>query len=284
MDRFSKYNPNSTFLFFLFAFVLTVVIMHPLYLAVSLLCAFLYNAVLSGSRAVSLLLKFILPLVMFVAVFNFAFSHYGDTQLFYLFGIAFTLESLVYGLCQGLMLGSMALWFSNYSRVITSERLLCVFGKFAPNTALLLSSVFSFIPRLENNYKQISDARLNIDSKKSKLMRSVNIFSAVVTMTLEQSVTLGDSMKARGFSSKRRAYSKYRFNIKDLALIVFTGVTAVVVIAFKLFGKLYFYVDPVVETAEFNALPFVFYLIFLLMPVIIDGLENIRWNVLKQKI
>lgn len=284
MDRFSKYNPKSTFLFFLWIILLTIIIMHPVYLAVSLFSGFSYKLVLQGKKAFSYLFKFILPLVLFISVFNFIFAHYGDTILFMLNDIYFTFESLFYGFCQGLMVAGVIIWFSNYSVVVTSERFLSVFGKTAPNLALVFSSVLSFMPRLEKNYREIRDARKLVDDNSSKFKSALNVFSAVVTMSLEESISLGDSMKARGFSSNRRVYSKYRFNVKDFLLLVFSFIVFVVMCAYKISHRLTFIFEPVIEMDVIMPLPVILFSLLAFLPVIIDFSEDIKWRILKQKI
>lgn len=284
MDRFSKYNPKSTFLFFLCVILLTIIIMHPVYLAVSLISGFVYKLVLQGKKALSYLLKFILPLVFFIALFNFFFAHYGDTVLFKFNDIYFTFESLFYGFCQGLMVGGAIIWFSNYSAVITSERFLSVFGRIAPNTALIFSSVLSFIPRLEKNYNEIRDARKLIDEEKGKFKSALNVFSSVVTMTLEDTISLGDSMKARGFSSNRKVYSKYRFNIKDFLLLLISFVVFIVLCIFKVTSNLTFIFEPVIEMNGIKPLPVILFSLLAFLPVIIDFWEDIRWRILKQRV
>lgn len=284
MDRFSKYNPKSTFLFFIFTLILNLVTFHPVYLVLSLAGGLAYKFKLNGKTVFSYLLKFILPVVILVSVFNFIFTHYGETVIFTLNDTAFTFESLFYGFCQGVMLAGVIVWFSNYSQVVTSERFLSVFGNVMPNTALIFSTVLGFIPRMKNNFMQIKDARHLLDTDKSKFKKSVEIFSAVVTMTLEESISLADSMKARGFSSGRKVYSKYRFNGKDLFLLAFTLLTGVCVCVFKAVGEISFIYEPVIEMQKMNLLPLLVYAVFLFLPVIIDVTEDMRWHILKQKI
>lgn len=284
MDRFSKYNPKSTFLFFIFVFILNLITYHPVYLVLSLAGGLTYKFILNGESAFSYLLKFIFPVIILVSLFNFIFTHYGETVIFMLKDTAFTFESFFYGFCQGIMLAGVIVWFSNYSQVVTSERFLSVFGNFMPNTALIFSTVLSFIPRMKNNFVQIKDARYLLDTDKSKFKKSVEIFSAVVTMTLEESISLADSMKARGFSSGRKVYSKYRFNIKDLFLLLFTLLTGVCVCVFKATGGISFVYEPVIEMQKISLLPLIVYIVFLFLPAIIDFTEDMRWRILKQKI
>lgn len=283
MDRFSKYNPKAAFSFFLIEIVLTIVIFNPIMLAISFLSAFVYKLKLEGRVAFLYLLKFILPLIALVAVFNFAFSHYGMTVLFTFRDMNFTAESLFYGFTQGLLLGSVIMWFSIYGRVITAERFIAVFGRIMPNTAIIFSMVLSFIPRLRKNAGEINDARQLIDSE-GKLKKSMNNFSALITMTLEQSIETADSMKARGYNKGRNIYMKYRFSRNDLLLMLFTFLSGAALIIVKAIGYLDFLFDPVIKMKNMPVYAVLIFAVLSLLPVIIDFLEDMRWFYLKRKI
>lgn len=283
MDRFSKYNPKAAFSFFLLEIILTIVIFNPVMLAVSFVSAFAYKLKLDGREAVSYLFKFILPLVLLVTLFNFAFSHYGMSVLFVLRDMNFTAESLFYGFNQGLLLGSVIIWFSCYSRVITAGRFIAVFGRIMPNTALIFSMVLSFIPRLRKNSHEINDARQLIGNE-SKLKRSIGNFSALITMTLEESIETADSMKARGYNKGRSIYMKYRFSLKDLFLILFVVLSSIVLIVMKSAGQLGFLFDPVIKMERLSVYAVIVFAVMSLLPVIIDLMEDMRWSYLKQKI
>ena len=283
MDRFSKYNPKAAFSFFLVEILLTIVIFNQILLSVSFVSAFAYKLKLDGRAAFLYLLKFILPMILLVMVFNFAFSHYGMTVLFVFREMNFTAESLFYGFTQGLLLGCVMMWFSCYSRVITAERFIAVFGRIIPNTALIFSMVLSFIPRLRKNAGEISDARQLVNSE-SKLKKSINNFSALITMTLEESIETADSMKARGYNKGRSIYLKYCFSLKDLFLLVFTFIAGTVLLVFKGMGYLDFLFDPVIKMDRLSIWAVIIFAVLSLLPVIIDFLEDMRWFYLKRKI
>ena len=283
MDRFSKYNPKAAFSFFLVEILLTIVIFNPILLAVSFVSAFAYKLKLDGRAAFLYLLKFILPMILLVMVFNFAFSHYGMTVLFVFREMNFTAESLFYGFTQGLLLGCVMMWFSCYSRVITAERFIAVFGRIIPNTALIFSMVLSFIPRLRKNAGEISDARQLVNSE-SKLKKSINNFSALITMTLEESIETADSMKARGYNKGRSIYLKYCFSLKDLFLLVFTFIAGTVLLVFKGMGYLDFLFFSVIKMDRLSIWAVIIFAVLSLLPVIIDFLEDMRWFYLKRKI
>jgi len=284
MDRFSKYNPKVTFLFFILIIIFTLAFFHPLYLSASLVGAVLYKFKLEGKKTFSYLLKFIFPLIILICVFNFVFAHYGVTVLFTIKDTLFTLESLFYGLCQGIMFASVIVWLSCYSVVVTSERFLSVFGKFAPNLALIFSMVLSFIPRMKKNANEINEARMHLNNKKSKFKKSLSNFSALITMTLEESIEVSDSMKARGFGRGRTVYSKYKFSVNDGVCTALMGIIAVSLIVFKFMGLADFLFDPVIIMEAFSPLSLLIFVFLVLLPLIIDFTEDIRWYCLKQKI
>ncbi|MGN1202383.1 MAG: energy-coupling factor transporter transmembrane component T [Eubacterium sp.] len=284
MDRFSKFNPKVTFLFFVLIIILTLIFFHPVYLTVSLVAALCYKIKLDGKKGIEYFFKYILPLILFVAVFNMLFTHYGATVLFTAFDMRFTLEGLFYGLCQGMMFSSVIVWFSCYSAVVTSERFLSVFGRIAPNCVLVFSMVLSFIPRLKKNAYEINDSRMLLDKDKSKLKKSLKSFSALLTMTLEESIEVSDSMKARGFGSGRTAYSKYRFSLNDGICLIFITFVFILLCVMKALGKITFIFDPAISMESFSVTSLVMLALISFLPLIIDFTEDIRWFYLKQKI
>lgn len=284
MDRFSKFNPRVTFLFFALITVLTLVLFNPVYLAISFVSALCYKIKLEGKGAMSYFIKFIAPLMLLVTLFNMLFTHYGVTALFTAFDMNFTLEGLFYGLCQSIMISSLILWFSCYSQVVTAERFLAVFGKIAPNSAFVFSMVLSFIPRLRKNAAEIDDARLLLDDEKSRFRRSIKNFSALLSLTLEQSIEVSDSMKARGFGKGRTSYSKYNFSLGDGVCIAAELIVFAVLCVMKALGKMTFIFEPIIRMDHISVLSIVLFTLFSFLPLIVDLTEDIRWFYLKQKI
>lgn len=101
-DAFSRYHPLVNFLFFALVLAYSMVLMHPVCLAVSLTGALVYAGELGGRRALAGHLKFALPVLLLAAIVNPAFNHAGITILTYLpSGNPLTLESILYGLAAG---------------------------------------------------------------------------------------------------------------------------------------------------------------------------------------
>lgn len=284
MDRFSKLNPKVTLLFFFAEIVLAIAVFNPVFTAVTFVGACIYKVMCSGKDGVIYIFKFALPLIFLAALFNFIFVHYGVTVLFEFSQISFTLEAVFYGFSQGLMLAAVLLWFNIYSQVITSEKFLAVFGRFAPNIAMIFSMVLSFIPRLKRNAAEINDARSLISTDEGRMKKSIGNFSALITMTLEESIDTADSMKARGFSEKRTVYSKYKFSAFDFVIMLVIITAFVIIAVFDITGRLDFVFEPVIAAGRISPFAVIIYSLLSFLPAIIDFAEGIKWFYLKQKI
>lgn len=284
MDRFSKLNPKVTLLFFFAEIVLAIAVFNPVFTAVTFVGACIYKVMCSGKDGVIYIFKFALPLIFLAALFNFIFVHYGVTVLFEFSQISFTLEAVFYGFSQGLMLAAVLLWFNIYSQVITSEKFLAVFGRFAPNIAMIFSMVLSFIPRLKRNATEINDARSLISTDEGRMKKSIGNFSALITMTLEESIDTADSMKARGFSEKRTVYSKYKFSAFDFVIMLVIITAFVIIAVFDITGRLDFVFEPVIAAGRISPFAVIIYSLLSFLPAIIDFAEGIKWFYLKQKI
>lgn len=284
MDKFSNFNPKVCFLFFVFAVLLILLNFNPIFLVISLLAGVIYNAMLQGKKAIKTFFVFLLPFTILIGLFNMAFTSYGIDVLFSISNKNFTAEGLAYGLCQGVMFSSVIVWLSSYSYVLSSDKFMSVFSKLAPNLTLVLTMTLSFIPRLRKNAQEINDARLNVNASQSKLKKSLDNFSALVSMTLEESIEVSDTMRARGFNSSRKPYSKYRFNFNDgVVLIIVLGLSVACIVLNSL-DKAEFIFDPEIKILSFSPIFLILYTLYMFLPVIISISEGIKWHFLKQKI
>ena len=99
-DTFSTYHPLLNMLYFVGVIGVTVFVVHPVILAISLFGGIAYSVLLKGwKKTVKFNLIFSIPMMLIVALMNPMFNHYGVTIIGYLHnGNPFTLESCVYGL------------------------------------------------------------------------------------------------------------------------------------------------------------------------------------------
>lgn len=283
VDRFSKLNPKVTLLFFLAAITVSLVCFEPLYLGVSLLLSILYAVKLRGAGVLRRLLALALPILIVTGLFNMLFTDYGQTVLFVINTKTFTFEGFFYGLCNGIMLCSVLIWIYCYSFAVDSGRLLSVFSGIAPDISLTVSMTLAFLPRLRKNAQEINASRQLIDTDKSKLKKSISSFSALISLTLEESIELAESMKGRGYGKKRRAYNPYGFATCDYIVFFAVAVLFSACVVLRLLHREEFVFEPVIKSSGVFAPAFVSFTALCVLPFIIDFAEDMKWLFLKLK-
>ena len=129
-DEFSRCHPGINFIFYLLVLGVTLFYMHPVLLVLSGVAAAAYLLRLRGGRGLVRVCLLALPVVVLSAVINPLFSHQGLTILGYLpSGNPVTLESVVYGLCTGGVMGVGILWCATWQDVMTEDKVVYLFGK-----------------------------------------------------------------------------------------------------------------------------------------------------------
>lgn len=284
MDRFSKFHPAVCLLFFIFVIAVTLVYINPVHSAASLVCALLYSLRLLGVRRTASQLKFAMPVIILAAVFNMLFCRYGQAVLFTIADVAFSLEPLVYGACIGVMLCAVIVWFSAYSEIITSEKFTALFGRFAPNLVLTFSTSLRFLPLMIKTASDLKEAQQGIGNETKGLKNTMRRFSALVSISLEQSIETAQTMRARGFKKGMRHYSPYKFRSADAVFIVISAVLCAVQVYAMVRGAFDFEYYDNLRISGVNIPVLVLWLVLCLMPLVTDLSEDIRWRLLKSKI
>lgn len=288
-DAFSRYHPLVNFLFFALVLAYSMVLMHPVCLAVSLLGALLYAGQLEGRRALARHLRVALPVLLLAALVNPAFNHAGVTILIYLpSGNPLTLESILYGLAAGTMLCAVVLWFVCFNRVITSDKFVYLFGRVIPALSLVLSMTLRFVPLFRRQLETVRQAQFCIGRDAStgsawqRARKAVTIFSIMVTWALENAIETADSMKSRGYGLKgRTAFSIFRMEERDRYALLWLGFCGVYLTCGAMAGGLKWWYFPALTGVLIQPMTVSFYLVYLalcLTPVILDRREARMWR------
>lgn len=295
MSEFKNYHPIVNFVYFAAVIGFSVVFMNPLCLAAGFASGFIYSVMLGGTRALKFNLYCIIPLLFAAVLLNPMINHEGVTILSYLpDGNPLTMESVVYGAASAFMLAGVICWFSCFNRIMTSDKLIYLFGKLTPALSLVLSMIFRFVPRFAERIRIISDGRRCMKlgrHDKSVIQKSKNgirILSAMMSWSLEDSIDTADSMKCRGYGTGRRtAYSNFRFDRRDAAALLIIVILSVYITVGGINGGLYFKYFPFIAGSELS--PYVIsleaaYCLLFFMPMIIEAAEELRWKKLKSRI
>ncbi len=295
MNEFNTYHPAVSFVYFASVIAFSMIFMHPVCLAISLVTAFSYSLMLNGKKALKFNLIYILPLMLVSALLNPVFNHEGVTILCYLpSGNPLTIESIAYGIAAAVMIASVICHFSAFNKIMTSDKFMYLFGKVIPSLSLIFSMVLRFVPRFGEQMKAVSNAQRCIGRDASnggmivRAKNGIKILSIMITWSLENSIDTADSMKSRGYGTgKRTSFSNFKFDIRDLKLLVWIMFLNIYLIIGSMLDALHFGYFPSMEGTEMNVYAltvFAAYLMLFLSPIIIEMWEVLRWKRLKSKI
>lgn len=283
MREFERYNPYIILLHFILIIGICMLILHPAVQLTALLSGVIYLIIRKGKKALKTEILASSFMILVTALVNPAFNHRGETVLLYLpTGNPLTAESLFFGLISGLMLGSVICWFSCFNNVFKSDKILYVFGRFAPSLSLAVSMTIRFVPDFIRRAKEIIEVQktLGRDLGKGSLSCRVHlageILSAVVTKSLESSVDTAVSMRARGFGTgKRTAYSRFSFTKDDLVLLILD----VVLVGMFLcnMGSFRYNYYPNLDFS-FDLVCILVYVGICFMPIVSDIMEGKKWS------
>lgn len=291
-DAFSGFHPAVNFCYFAAAIGLSMFLMHPVFLAVSLSCGCAYLGYLRGGRGFLRQVGYLLPVLLFTAALNPLFNHRGETILFYLWNDdPVTLESLCFGLASAAMMGASIVWFNCCNAVFTTDKIIFLFGRTIPSLSLLISMTLRFVPRFKEYLQttvQVHRAMQPPRTKLESLKLALTAFSSTVSWAMEQSIVTADSMKSRGYGAAgRTAYAIYRFDRRDgITLVILAALTAGTLLPWGLgcVGWMFF---PAMTGRLLGFGQILSYLSFTglcLMPLTIDLTEDCKWNLLRSRI
>ena len=286
-STFAGCHPAVNLIFFLFTIGITMFSMSPVFLAVTLVFSWLYSILLNGKKAIKSNLLFTLPIVVIMAVINTFFTHNGATVLFYVNNSRITLEALLYGLAAAVLLSSIIVWFSCFNVVMTSDKLIFIFGKAAPVLGLTLSMIFRFIPLLKARFREISMGQRCMGRHvtggfMAKLRQVTKEVSILISWSLEAAIETSDSMEARGYGLPgRTSFHLFKMTPTDKVLLTGISISGMIAAVGCALGKTSIYYYPKVVLGQWDimtVITFAAYIALLAVPVIADILGEIKWQ------
>lgn len=288
-DPFSGFHPMVNFLYFAEVIGAAMFLMHPVSLVISLGGAVAYSARLKGWNMTGRSMRWLLPMMLFAAAVNPAFNHRGATVLLYLpSGNPLTMESILYGLAAAAMLAAVVTWFSCFHEVMTSDKLLYLFGRVIPSLSLLLSMTLRFVPRFQERLRTIVQAQKCVGQDVAegtllqRVKKTVTVLSILVTWALESAIDTADSMKSRGYGLPgRTAFSIYRLDERDKGALIWLSACGFLILCGWISGNLSWRYYPTLQGTVVTPLTVgihVAHLALCLTPVMIDQWEEQKWK------
>ena len=265
---------------------------NPLLSGIGILSGLLYYLVKNGLRGFrNIWWMFIVPVVG--AIINPLFMHNGRTVLFVLNDNPITLEATLFGLASGVMIASILMWFASFNQIMTSDKLLYIFGSVSPKIALILSMTLRYIPLYKQQISKTNNAQKAMglykeDNLIDRLKGGIRIFSVMVTWALENGVITADSMTARGYGiGKRSRFAIFKWDKQDYMLLAVSLVLFVLTSIAGFAGMLHIEWYPSIllpQRGILNVISFAAFICLCLIPDFLQIKEETRWRSLQSRI
>jgi energy-coupling factor transport system permease protein len=172
------------------------------------------------------LLRLGLLIVGTSALFNFVTAHFGRTVLFSLpasiplIGGPFTLEALVFGAINGLVLVGFLLAFNVLYQALPTQALIRLIPRALFPVAVVISIAVSFVPTTLEQFYQIRDAQRMRGHQVRGVRDWLPLFMPLLVGGLERALQLAEAMTARGFGSLGTAQGQATVQRLRLALVM----------------------------------------------------------------
>ena len=292
MQNFENLNPITISVYFLTVTGISMFCMNPILLCFSLFGSILFFLFRNGRKHIKSHFGFLF-LFLIMAIINPLFSHNGATVLFVINDSPITLEALLYGFVAAAMILAVLYWFRSFTQVMTSDKLLYVFGKLSPKLSLILSMGLRYVPLFNRQTKKINATQTALglykeDNIIDRVKGGTRVFSVLLTWALEKGIITADSMAARGYGiGKRTHFSVFRFRIADVILLLLTltlGIVTCVSLGTNALDITFYPKIKISALTPVSVLGLTAYGILTMLPIIVELTEKIKWNCLKSKI
>ena len=277
---FFKSHPLLNFVYFAVIIGVTMFSNHPVILITSFITGWFYSVLLNGKKAMRFNITLLLPVILITVLINALNVHNGVTVLFYLNDNRITLEAIIFGVVQGIMLSSVMIWFTCFNTVVTEDKFIYLFGRIAPVIALTLSMIIRFIPLLKNRFLEVSAAQRCMGRRKDgrnityRIRQFGKEVSILIAWSLEASIESADSMEARGYGLHgRTSFHLFKITGKEfriLLLMLFLSVICVIACVMD-YTNIYYYPAILLPPISFmQSVSFAAFCILMLLAVIMD--------------
>ena len=287
MRSFDRLNPITVLIYYIFTVSIPMFSLDPVIAFISFFWSVFFDVLLHnrfGKKYVFLLILFLIS-----SLINPIFNTNGTTVLLFINDLPITLEAFAYGIFSSLTIIAVIVWFFTFSHIMTSEKILYIFGRISAKIALVISMTLRFVPLFLKNYKKTEAALkctgiYDTDKVSGVLKLKIRAFSALLTQCTENGIITADSMEMRGYGKGRRTFfSVYKFTAGDIVLCILFIILGVSCLL--LLGDIQFYPVLWESYAIISNIPaYTLYCILAALPTFITVAEGIRWKYLLSKI
>jgi energy-coupling factor transport system permease protein len=159
-------------------------------------------------------LSFLLTMVFLSTLINALFAHNGRTILFslpkgwMLIGGNITLESVVYGTINGLIISDLYLLFTILNLALSPKQLTRLIPRVFYPIAMTVTIALTFFPSIQQRAREIKEAQMIRGNRMRNISDWLPLFIPLLVTSLEKAILLSESMTARGFHTPSRSEHK----------------------------------------------------------------------------
>lgn len=171
-------------------------------------------------------LRFGLSVLALSTILNMFISRFGETILFSLptniplLGGNYTLEALVYGLSNGLILIGMFTLFMILNQVVSVHSLVRLIPQAFHPVAVVTTIALTFIPASQKQFQAIREAQAIRGQQLKKLRDWLPLIIPLLIGGLERAMQIAEAMTARGFTAQSdRKIPRFEKALLPLCLI-----------------------------------------------------------------
>jgi len=154
-------------------------------------------------------IRFLGIMLLLSMIINALFSHQGRTVIleipksWILIGGAITVESLLYGLINGLVIGVLYIAFNIFNLALSIKQITRMIPKVFYPIALMITIALTFFPTIQRRANEIKEAQMIRGNQMKKVSDWLPIFLPLLVTSLENSFLLSESMTTRGFHTQQ---------------------------------------------------------------------------------
>ncbi len=169
----------------------------------------------------------LLIMILTTTIFNTLISHVGTTTLLTIPGQItllsgpITLEAIVYGATNGLVLSGILLAFSIFNQSISVKSIIRMFPKAFYPLALIISIAINFLPIIRRRIEEIRQAQAIRGHQMRHFKDYAFLFLPLLIDSLERSMQLAEAMTARGFVPHNPHWGTINYRLVILGGLVF---------------------------------------------------------------
>jgi energy-coupling factor transport system permease protein len=208
---------------------------NPLYLSVLLVSLMILGGQLAREKKqkswVLNNIRFLGTMIILSAVINALFTHMGSSVIFrfpetwLLIGGKITFESLVYGVINGLVIGSLYIAFNIFNLALSIKQTTALIPKIFHPIAITISIALTFFPSVQQRAREIKEAQLIRGNQMKRIVDWLPLLGPLLITSLESAFSLSESMTARGYHSRTKSLSGLQVTLPIIiaTFFIFSG-------------------------------------------------------------